>query len=159
MKSITTYIHEIQKITLGNIVKSIYNDQLRSIESKLIACLMIISLILSFINNVSFIIILFKLSFYTVLLSCINCMIYGGCRLYPTTILLYIIPALGIIIQTLDIMGWFQEQGGYIKKVYDVVKFLSGSHDMGVIFGKNNNDIKSGVKMYMDMANKDVDDS
>ena len=126
--------------------KFLYMGLFRSPESKVLAVVMIVSLILSAFNNAHLVITLFKISAYTTILSLINCMVYGQCRYSIAMFLLFSIPFFGIIIQILELMGWFQNQSGYIKKIYISLTALSPSEKFKLVLDDDHEKIKDKVK-------------
>ena len=105
---------------LSFLLEFLYNKFMKSIPSKILMSLGIISTILSLIFRDNFTVIYSQLIVYLFFSSIVNCMLYGGCTIGAW--LLIIVPLLGCIIIILDKIGYFKETKQKLKKLLDFLK-------------------------------------
>ena len=141
---------KLHKITLLDVVKKLYLNFFRSPESKILAFLMILSLIISIFNHANLFIIIFKTVFYGSILTALNCVIYGGCRISFIAFFLFSIPLLGLIIQILDLLGWFSDLTGNMHKMYQIINKLSSRENVSLVLEDDHDKIRVKVKKDID---------
>ena len=141
MKQINPTVNLIKALA-----KYLHVTLLKSPESKVLAVFMVVSLVVSVFNRANLFIILFKIIVYLPILSSINCMIYGDCRYGFGMFFLFSIPLLGIIIQILDLLGWFESQKGDIKKLYEIINKFATSDSISLVLEDQHDEIREKVK-------------
>ena len=102
------------------ILNFIYNKFLRSLPSKILIFIGIISAALSIIFKDNIKIVIYQVIAYFLFSSIVNCMIYGGCELGAWSLI--IVPVLGAIIIILNKINYFKNLNNKIKKINNYLK-------------------------------------
>ena len=102
------------------ILNFFYNKFLRSLPSKILIFIGIISAALSIIFKDNIKIVIYQVIAYFLFSSIVNCMIYGGCDLGAWSLI--IVPVLGAIIIILNKVNYFQNLNNKIKKINNYLK-------------------------------------
>ena len=140
---------------LSKIVAKIYEKYLRSTISKILFGSMIVAVILSIINNLSPLVITFKIILYVMLCGQINCMIYGNCK--KSAFILFIVPIIGITIQILDLAGFFDETKKRLKSVQDLLGGDSAC-DLSFLLNMDNEDLEDYIDEEIEGTKEEIEE-
>ena len=140
---------------LSKIGAKIYKNYLKSTISKILFSAMIVAVILSIINNLSPLVIIFKIILYIILCGQINCMIYGNCK--KSAFLLFLVPIIGITIQILDIAGFFNETKKRLKSVQNIIGGDTPC-DLSFLLNMDNEDLEDYIDKEIEETKEEIEE-